>query len=139
MAVGPRRRQAVRSGPVPSRSEPAGCRSAAIATGLLVGLALVFMAIGLTLVNDRSCQASCETLGLTLLYAGLPLSGVFGMISGDLVIAWPLDITLWVVLGFLLARSADNRERSVLGAVLVAVLVALGYGLVLSQFVEIAM
>lgn len=106
---------------------------------MLVGLALVFMAIGLTLVNDRSCQAGCETLGLTLLYAGLPISAVFGIVSGDLVIAWPLDITLWVVLGFALARAADNRARNVLGAVLVAVLVALVYGLVLSQFVEIAM
>ncbi|HJQ78046.1 MAG TPA: hypothetical protein VJ948_12425 [Acidimicrobiia bacterium] len=124
---------------MPTRSDPPGCRSAAIATGVLVGLALVFMAIGLTLVNDRSCQAGCETLGLTLLYAGLPISAVFGMVSGDLVIAWPLDITLWVVLGFALARAADNRARNVLGAVLVAVLVALVYGLVLSQFVEIAM
>lgn len=123
---------------MPSRPEPPGCRSAAIATGSLVGLALVFMAIGLTLVNDRTCEAGCETLGLTLLYAGLPLSAVFGMVSGDLVIAWPLDITLWVVLGFLLARSADNRNRSVLGAVLISVLIAQGYGLVLSQFVEIA-
>lgn len=124
---------------MPTRSDPPGCRSAAIATGVLVGLALVFMAIGLTLVNDRSCQAGCETLGLTLLYAGLPISAVFGIVSGDLVIAWPLDITLWVVLGFALARAADNRARNVLGAVLVAVLVALVYGLVLSQFVEIAM
>ena len=124
---------------MPTRSDPPGCRSAAIATGVLVGLALVFMAIGLTLVNDRSCQAGCETLGLTLLYAGLPISAMFGIVSGDLVIAWPLDITLWVVLGFALARAADNRARNVLGAVLVAVLVALVYGLVLSQFVEIAM
>lgn len=123
---------------MPGRSDPPGCRSAAIATGLLVGLALVFMAIGLTMVNDRGCQAGCETLGLTLLYAGLPLSAVLGIVSGDLVIAWPLDITLWVVLGFVFARAADNRGRSVLGVVLVTALLALGYGLVLSQFVEIA-
>lgn len=105
---------------------------------MLVGLAVVFMAIGLTMVGDRSCESGCETVGLVLLYAGLPLSAIFGLVSGDLVIAWPLDITLWVVLAFLLARVADNRGRNVLGRVLVSVLVALLYGLVLSQFVEIA-
>lgn len=96
------------------------------------------MAIGLTLINDSSCSDSCETLALTLLYAGLPVSAVFGVLFGDLVVAWPLDITFWVVVGFLLARFADNRGRSVLGAVLLAVVLALAYGLVLSSFVEIA-
>lgn len=123
---------------MPSRSEPAGCRNAAIATTLLVGLALVFMAIGLTLVNDRSCESGCETLGLTLLYGGLPVSAVLGIVSGDLVLAWPLDITLWVVLGFFLARAAERRGRGVLGSVLVTILVTLLYGLVLAQLVEIA-
>lgn len=120
------------------RTEAPGCRTAAISTLALIGVAIVFMVLGLTLVNDTSCSGSCETLGFTLLYAGLPISAVFGVLFGDLVVAWPLDITFWVVIGFVLARFSDNRNRNVLGAVLVAVLVALGYGLVLSQFVEIA-
>lgn len=119
-------------------SDSPGCRNVAVATALLVGLGLVFMAIGLTLVNDPSCRAGCETFALVILYAGLPASAVFGVIFGDLVVAWPLDITLWVVVGFLLARYADNRGRNVLGGVLLVVLVALGYGLVLSSLVEIA-
>ena len=119
--------------------EPPGCRSAAIAVAVLVGIGLAFMAIGINLVNDSSCRAGCETLALTLLYAGLPVSAVFGVMFGDLVVAWPLDITFWVVVGFLVARLADNRQRRVMGAVLLIVIVALGYGLVLSSLVEIAM
>jgi hypothetical protein len=96
------------------------------------------MVIGLTLVNDTGCDGVCETLGLTLLYGGLPVSAIFGVLFGDLVVAWPLDITAWVVVGFLLARFSDNRGRSVLGLALLSILLALGYGLVLSSFVEIA-
>jgi hypothetical protein len=54
-----------------------------------------------------------------------------------LVLAWPLDITFWVVVGLLLARFADRRKRGVLGFVLITVLLALGYGLVLSSLVEL--
>lgn len=96
------------------------------------------MAIGLSLVNDSGCRGVCEDLGFTLLYAGLPISAVFGFLFGDLVVAWPLDITVWVILGFMLARFSDNRGRNVLGPVLITLVVALLYGLVLSRFVEIA-
>jgi len=96
------------------------------------------MAVGLALINDGGCKGVCETLALTLLYAGLPFSAVFSVLFGDsLVLAWPLDITLWVVVGFLAARFSDNRGRSVLGVVLLTVVIALGYGLVLSALVEL--
>lgn len=109
-----------------------------IAAGTLVATGLILMAIGLSLVHDPGCSNACESMGFTFLYAGLPVSAVFGIFFGDLVVAWPLDVTLWVILGFLLARFADNRGRNVLGAVLGAVVVALLYGLVLSRFVEMA-
>lgn len=96
------------------------------------------MAVGLSLVNDTGCQDACETAGLTLLYAGLPVSAAFGVLFGDLVLAWPLDVTVWVVVGFALARFADNRQRSVVGLLLAAVAISLVYGLVLSRLVEIA-
>lgn len=118
--------------------EPPGCRSAAIASGILVGLGLAFMAVGLALINDGDCRGICETLSLTLLYAGLPFSAVFSVLFGDLVLAWPLDITLWVVVGNLVARLSDNRQQNVLGLVLLTVVIALGYGLVLSSLVELA-
>lgn len=97
------------------------------------------MAVGLALINDGGCEGICETFSLTLLYAGLPFSAVFSVLFGDsLVLAWPLDITLWVVVGFVLARFSDNRGRSVLGVVLLTIVIALVYGLVLSSLVELA-
>ncbi len=105
----------------------------------MVGFALGFMAVGLAMVNNPGCTATCETAGITFLYAGLPISGMFGFLLGDLVLAWPLDITFWVVVGFLLARLTDRRELRPAGAAMAAMVVALLYGLVLSTFVEIAM
>jgi hypothetical protein len=121
-----------------AKSESSGCRNAAIATAVLVATAVVFMVLGLTLVNDDSCSGVCETVGFTFLYAGLPVSAVFGVLFGDLVVAWPLDITLWVVLGFVMARLSDRKNRNVLGPTVLAISLALVYGLVLSQFVELA-
>jgi hypothetical protein len=54
------------------------------------------------------------------------------------VVAWPLDITFWVVIGFVVARLSDARRLNVMGAVLLVVVVALTYGLVLSSLVELA-
>ena len=118
--------------------EPAGCRSAAIASGVLVAFAVIFMSIGLTMINQTTCDGGCETVGFTLLYAGLPVSALFGVGFGELVVAWPLDITFWVVIGFLLARIADNRGRNASSLAILGIIIALAYGLVLSQFVEIA-
>jgi asparagine N-glycosylation enzyme membrane subunit Stt3 len=123
---------------VPTSSEAPGCRDTAIAAAILVVVALVFMAVGLTLVNRETCIATCETVALTLLYAGLPVSAVFGVVFGDLVVAWPLDVTMWVVIGVVVARFSRGSSRRVLSGVLVAILLALTYGLVLSSLVEIA-
>lgn len=120
------------------KSDSPGCRNATISVALLVVTAVVFMVLGLTLVNDTNCSGVCETSGFTLLYAGLPISALFGVLFGDLVVAWPLDITLWVVIGFLIARWSDRKKRNVLGPSLMVIVLALAYGLVLSQFVELA-
>ena len=109
-----------------------------MATSLLLGMAIVFMAVGITLSNQTDCTGACETLGLTLLYAGGPISAALGVAFGGLWLAWPLEVTLWVIVGFLSARWAERRGRGVLGVALVILIVALVYGLVLSQFVEIA-
>ena len=127
----------VRSAVVAKKTQPPGCRDAAIATVFLLGLAIVFLTVGLTMTQRAGCEGLCETLGLTLLYAGGPVSALFGVLFGDLPLAWPLDITFWVVTGFVTARWAENRSRGVLGIALVILLLALAYGLVLSRFVEI--
>jgi hypothetical protein len=119
-------------------TEATGCRNAAIATALLLGLAVVNMVIGLNLANSAECVGLCQTIGLTLLYAGGPISGILGVFFGGIWVAWPLEITLWVVVGFTTARYAQRHDRRVLGVSVAVVFMALIYGLVLSQFVEIA-
>ena len=96
------------------------------------------MAVGFNLTNQADCSGGCETLALTLLYAGGPISAALGVVFGGVWLAWPLEVTLWVALGFLAARWADRRGRGVLGVALIMILIALAYGLVLSLFVEIA-
>ena len=118
--------------------EGTGCRDVAISTVLLLGFAIVFMAVGLTLTGQDDCTGACETFGLTLLYAGGPISAALGVFFGWVLVAWPLEVTLWVVVGFTSARWAEKHERGVLGVALTIVLIALVYGLVLAQFVEIA-
>ncbi len=99
---------------------------------------MVFMIVGMTLSQRSDCLGMCETTALTLLYAGGPLSGLLGVVFGSLWVAWPLEVTLWVIVGFATARLAARRATGVLGPALLILGVALVYGLVLSQFVEIA-
>jgi hypothetical protein len=121
-----------------SQNQPPGCRDATIVTGFLLGFGIVLFAIGLTLINREVCTGLCETAGLTMLYAGGPISALFGIFTDSVVAAWPLDVTMWVVIGFGAAKWADNRACRPLGAALVILLLALAYGLVLSQFVDLA-
>ena len=122
---------------MPQANEPPGCREVAITTGFLLGFGLVMFAIGLTLINRDQCSGACEIVGLTVLYAGGPVSALVGIFTDTVVVAWPLDVTLWVVLGFGLARWAGNRDRRPLGPALVVLILFVAYGLVLSQFVEL--
>lgn len=119
-------------------SNAPGCRDVALVTLLFLAFAAVFIAVGLGLAGRESCQGACETLALTLLYAGGPISAVFGVAFGELVLPWPLEVTFWVVMAFLVARWAERRGRRPLPVALIVVALALVYGLVLSRFVEIA-
>jgi hypothetical protein len=97
----------------------------------------VFFATGLTMINREVCERLCESLGLTLLYAGGPISALIGIFSDSVVVAWPLDVILWVVLGFGVARFASNRRIRPWGPLLALLAFFLIYGLVLSQLVEL--
>lgn len=109
-----------------------------LAVGLLLAMWGVFLGIGLALVSGEQCTGACGTLALTLLYAAGPVSALIGVVFGELVLAWPLDVTLWVAAGFLAARIASRRRQGSPAVALVMVMGALAYGLVLSQFVELA-
>jgi hypothetical protein len=123
---------------VTAKNEGIGCRDAALATIFLLGFGIVFFAIGLTSINREVCTGLCETLGLTLLYAGGPVSALIGIFTDSVIVAWPLDIMLWVVLGFGVARFAQNRGIRPWGTLLILLAFFLAYGLVLSQLVELA-
>ncbi len=121
-----------------NKTDAPGCRNPALATLFLLGLAVVFMAVGFTLTQQADCTGLCETGAFALLYAGGPLSGIVGVLFGGIYILWPLEITLWVVIAFLVARRAERRSTGVLRMVIIIIALALAYGLVLSQFVEMA-
>ncbi len=121
-----------------SKNDGIGCRDAALATIFLLGFGAVSFAIGLTTINLETCTGLCETLGLTALYAGGPVSALFGIFTDSVIVAWPLDLILWVSLGFGVARFSQNRGVRPWGPLLVLLLIFLGYGLVLSQLVELA-
>lgn len=120
-----------------SKQDGIGCRDAALSTGFLLGYGIVFFAIGLTMINREVCTGLCETLGLSLLYAGGPISAVIGVFSDHVIVAWPLDVILWVVLGFWVARFSGNRGMRPLGPALAIVVIFALIGLVLSQLVEL--
>ncbi len=116
-----------------------GCRDLAVITGILLAAAAALVAIGLGAINRDDCTGLCETAGLTALYAGGPLSALLGVAFGSVHLAWPLDITFWVALGFGGARWTGNRGKHPARFALGVIGVALLYGLVLSQLVELDM
>lgn len=120
-----------------TRSDAPGCRDAALATALLLGLGIAFTFSGISLINDAGCEGSCELIGLTLLYAGGPIGAAIGVFTDSVVIAWTLDIALWVVLGFWAAR-VGSRGGSTWKFTLTVLGLALVYGLALSQLVTLA-
>ena len=122
---------------VASKSEGISCRDAALSTIFLLAFGIVFFATGLTMINRDACAGLCENLGLTLLYAGGPISALFGIFSDSVIVAWPLDVILWVVLGFGVARYASNRRIQPWGPLVGLLALFLIYGLVLSQLVEL--
>jgi hypothetical protein len=118
-------------------SNAPGCRETAITTGLFLVAAVALVAIGLTTIGRDACTGWCETAGLAALYAGGPVSAVLGVTFGGVHVAWPLDVTFWVAAGFITARWAEKRARSAVAAAVTVLLLAVVYGLVLSQFVEL--
>ena len=121
-----------------SKPEGISCRDAALSTVFLLAFGIVFFAAGLTMINRDVCTGLCETLGLTLLYAGGPISALFGIFTDSVIVAWPLDVILWVVLGFGVVRYASNRRIQPWGPLVALLAFFLVYGLVLSQLVELA-
>ena len=124
--------------PMAEQLEGQGCRETTLVSGFLIAFALIAMAIGLVLINQTGCEGLCETAGVALYAAGLPLSAAMAFFFGDLVVAWPLDVTFWVVAGFLIVGRTSRKQSNPYPPALAAVVLAVVYGLVISTFVEIA-
>ena len=122
-----------------AETEAPGCRDAAFATAFLLGLGMALFASGLALINQSGgCTDTCEFIGLGILYSGGPISAALGAFTNSVVIAWPLEVMLWVVLGFWAARRSAVTGRSLWAYATAILVVSLIYGFTLSQFVELA-
>jgi hypothetical protein len=102
----------------PDAEEGVGCRPAAGATFTFIGFAVLMLALALTIGLDQQ-------LAYPFLFAGGPVTGLVTSIGGDLAFSWPLDLTVWTVLGFFVARYADRpaRFRFAIGAVILGALI----------------
>ncbi|MGH8911173.1 MAG: hypothetical protein ACRDVD_01575 [Acidimicrobiia bacterium] len=107
-----------------------GCRPGALAGMGLLGGALLVGGAGLWLVTQRGT-------GLALFYAAAPVSALLGVLGGGLPVAWPLDLAVWVVAGVVAAAWAGRTGRPVWQAAMAIGVVALVFGFVMSQFVEV--
>lgn len=118
------------------QDEGFGCRPTVIALAILAGFVVAAATVGVTLALGEGCDGTCETIGFTLYAAALPVSALFAFFAGELPVAWPLDITFWVIASFMIGRYAERRELTVPAAVIRAIVVALVYGFVIALFLE---
>jgi len=102
--------------------EHTGCRDTALVGVALGSFASASAATGLFLVVNGSAG------GLVLYGAGAPISGLFAAVAGGLPLAWPLDITLWVIAAVAITRRVD--QRGPLRPIVAVVALALLWGLV---------
>jgi hypothetical protein len=72
-----------------------------------------------------------------MLYTGGPISALIGALTDSVIVAWPLEVMLWVILGFSSARWGARPDRSTWAFAIGVLALAVVYGLVLSQFVEL--
>lgn len=119
-----------------NEEEGFGCKPAAQAFGLIAVFAVLAAVVGVSLALGDACSGPCETLGFALYAAGLPVSGAFAAVAGELPIAWPLDVTVWLIVSAAASRVAERLQLSIVAVAVRVVLLALAYGFVASLFIE---
>lgn len=106
---------------------------------LVVAGALLWSA-GITLEGRDACLGMCEWGAFALLFAGAPVSGAITVLGGsDLVLAWPVDILLWILVGVLHTRLSGEHpplSRQWNLATVMVLGTALVYGGLLAAAVE---
>lgn len=81
-----------------------------------------------------------------LVFAALPVSALFTVLgallssaASDFVLAWPVDLGVWLAVAFIVSRWAARKGlkvRAYVSVFLLVVAIALIYGLALSLLVE---
>ncbi|HKZ29777.1 MAG TPA: hypothetical protein VJ482_09070 [Acidimicrobiia bacterium] len=114
-----------------------GCGLAVAGAGTLLGLAGLGFWIGFFVL---------EPPNYLLVFAALPVSALFTVLgaalssgSSDFLLAWPVDLGVWLAVAFVASRSATRKNlnlRAYAFVFLVVIGVALVYGLALSLLVE---
>lgn len=114
-----------------------GCRPAVVGAVVLLVLAGLGFWIGFFVLEPRN---------YLLVFAALPASALFTVLgallstgSSDFLLAWPVDVGLWLAVAFVASRWATRKGLGTraYGLVFLAAIVAtLIYGLTLSLLVE---
>ncbi len=114
-----------------------GCRLAAAGAGVLLGLAALGFWIGFFVLDPPN---------YALVFAALPVSALFTVLgallasaSSDFLLAWPVDLALWLAAAFVVSRWATSKQlrpRAYASVFLLVVVIALVYGVALSWLVE---
>lgn len=120
-----------------SEPNPPGCGPAAAGAGALVGLAALGFWIGFFILDSPN---------YLLVFAALPVSAFFTVLgallssaTSDFVLAWPVDLGVWLAVAFIVSRWATRKGlkvRAYASVFLLVVAIALIYGLALSLLVE---
>lgn len=117
-----------------------GCSALTWASLALVIAGAVLWTVGILLEGPERCSGLCEWSAFTLIFAGAPVSALITVAGGsDLVLAWPLDVLAWIMIGIVhTRRSGETAPFSPRwNRTTVAIVgVALVYGAMLALFVE---
>lgn len=116
------------------RSE--GCRDLTRLAAVFLLFSAVGLAAGIRLISNQACERLCETAGLALYGAGGPVSGLFAALAGGLVLAWPVDITLWIVLAFGAIKLSNARAIPIRRVAIWVLSGALLWGVLVASLLE---
>ena len=122
-----------------------GCAALAWASVALVLIGAVLWTAGILLEDPQRCQGACAWLAFALVFAGAPVSALITVLGagsatgGDLVLAWPVDVLVWILIGVAhtkLSREAAPLRLTWVRTTSVIVAAALVYGALMALAVE---
>jgi len=126
--------------PEAAPEEGVGCAAVTWAALALVLAGAALWSAGILLEDPIRCTGTCQWFAFALIFAGTPVSALITVAGGsDLVLAWPVDILLWILIGVAHTKLSgehpplSGRWNRAMGIIVAAALI---YGGVLSLTVE---